>query len=202
MPHTLQYTASQKTINTAKTGRTYFSNQVSERLSPTVDTQKVRGEKYLPRRKGDFRPGASRPAALSEVKPLVGRTNTPRSMKRETSIGRSKSKEIWNPASPRMHELSAKTNPKKGVMLAPSFGTKLDIDRGKLLKKMIKRKKIEEKRRRELEELERRMREDAQKAKLLQVVFKNKMENQVVLFNRQKKAGISSAADSTESLEE
>lgn len=78
---------------------------------------------YLPRRIGDFRPGDSRARLFNELKPLVGRTNTPRTMRKETSIARTKSKEIWNPASPRMNELSARTNPKKGSFIAPSFGT-------------------------------------------------------------------------------
>lgn len=42
---------------------------------------------------------------------------------------------------------------------------------------MIRRKKREERRRLELEALERRMRDQAEKAKLLQVVFKTKMDN-------------------------
>lgn len=45
------------------------------------------------------------------------------------------------------------------------------------MKKMIRRKAREEKRRRELEELERKMRADAEKAKILAIVLKNKMDN-------------------------
>lgn len=106
-----------------------------------------------------MKPGDSKSRLLNYVQPLVGRTNTPRTMKRQTSIDRTKSKEIWNPSSPKMDEISARNNPKKGVLKAPSFATQQGIDRGKLLQKMIRRKKREEKRKRELEELERRMRD-------------------------------------------
>jgi len=131
----------------------------------------------MPRRPGDFVPGDSKSRLLNYVQPLVGRTNTPRSMKRKTSIDRTKSKEIWNPSSPKMDDISARYNPKKGVFVAPSLATQQGIDRGMLLKKMIRRKKREERRRLELEALERRMRDQAEKAKLLQVVFKTKMDN-------------------------